>query len=95
MDAGAPTSLSGRIGEIKQQGAVEAARDPNSKVTAEDAEHSVINEARKSGAPAFEFDPNASAAEKAAQVNSVCTFVGTIILQLGADDEAFSIYHPA
>jgi hypothetical protein len=83
MDAGVPTSLSGRIGEIKQQGAVEAARNPNSTVTAEDAEHSVINEARKSGAPAFEFDPNATAEEKAAQVNSVRTIVCAFYLAIG------------
>jgi hypothetical protein len=93
MSTGAPSSLSGRIGEIKQQGAIEAARDPNSKVSAEDAEHTVINEVRKSGAPAFEFDPNATAEEKAAQVNSVCTIVCNCIMQLRADDYVFSISH--
>jgi hypothetical protein len=74
--------VSGQAGELKQQGALEAARDPNSKVTAEDAEHTVIKEARKAGAPAFEFDPNASAEEKAAQANSVWTIVFGYLLQL-------------
>lgn len=61
-----------RDSELKQQGVLEAARDPNSRISAEDAERAVVNEARKAGVEAFQFDPNASAAEKAAQARSVC-----------------------
>jgi hypothetical protein len=35
------------------------------------AEHDVATDARKEGAYAFEFDPNASSAEKSAQVKKV------------------------
>lgn len=61
-------SAPGRESELKQQGALEAARDPNSSVTAEDAERKVVEEARAAGSAAFQFDPNATAEEKAAQV---------------------------
>lgn len=67
MSAQAP----GRASELKQQGALEAARDPNSKVTAEDAERKVVQEARAAGSAAYQFDPNATAEEKAAAVASV------------------------
>lgn len=53
--------------ELKQQGAIEAAQDPNSSVTAEDAEKKIVADSQQSGVTAFTFDPNASAAEKAAQ----------------------------
>lgn len=56
---------------MKQKGAVEAAQDPNSSVTAEDAQKSMINETKKAGGAAYEFDPNASPEEKAAQIRSV------------------------
>ncbi|KAF2197837.1 tricalbin [Delitschia confertaspora ATCC 74209] len=61
---------SGRESELKQQGALEAARDPNSNVTAEAAQHTVVQEAKKAGAAAYEFDPNASTEEKRAQARS-------------------------
>jgi hypothetical protein len=57
--------------ELKIQGAFEAARDPASKVTAEDAEKKMVDEAKKLGVPAFAFDPNASTAEKRAQARAV------------------------
>lgn len=59
------------VGELKQQGAAEVARDPDSKVTSEDAEQVMINETKKAGGAAFQFDPNASPEEKAAQARSV------------------------
>ncbi|PNS15635.1 hypothetical protein CAC42_4087 [Sphaceloma murrayae] len=59
-----------RASELKQQGALEAARDPHSGVSAEDAEKKVLNEAKAAGAAAFQFDPNASAEEKAAQAKA-------------------------
>jgi len=63
--------LHGRASELKQQGALEAARDPNSSVTAHDAEQTVLHEAKAAGAAAFEFDPNASPEAKAAQLREV------------------------
>jgi hypothetical protein len=63
--------LSSFKGELKQQGAEEAARDPNTSVSAEDAERVILNESKKAGAVALQFDPNASPEEKAAQARSV------------------------
>lgn len=57
--------------ELKQQGAIEAARDPNSSVTANDAEHTMLAEAHQGGSAAMQFDPDASLAEKRAQARSV------------------------
>ncbi|KAK7553267.1 hypothetical protein IWX49DRAFT_306686 [Phyllosticta citricarpa] len=57
--------------ELKQQGAVEAAQDPNSIVSPEDAEEKVVKEAKKAGGAALAFDPDASPEEKAAQARSV------------------------
>jgi len=57
--------------EAKQEVAEEAARDPNSAFTAQDAEKVIVDESKKAGAPAFQFDPNASPEEKAAQARAV------------------------
>lgn len=57
--------------EAKQEVAEEAARDPNSRFSAEDAERVMVEESKKAGAPAFQFDPNASPEEKAAQARAV------------------------
>ncbi|KAL2155163.1 hypothetical protein VTH82DRAFT_3839 [Thermothelomyces myriococcoides] len=53
--------------ELKQQGAIEASRDPNSNVTAEDAERKIVEDSRGAGVTAFTFDPDASPEEKKAQ----------------------------
>jgi Ca2+-dependent lipid-binding protein len=53
--------------ELKQQGALDAARDPNSLVTPEAAERTVVEHARQAGSAAFQFDPNASTEDKKAQ----------------------------
>jgi hypothetical protein len=58
-------------GELKTQGVIEAAQDPNSKVSAEDAEKKMLDESRKAGAAAYHFDPNASAEEKKAMLKDV------------------------
>ena len=63
--------LHSRAGELKSQGATEAAQDANSSVTAQDAEDVMANESKKAGIPAFQFDPNATAEEKAAQARAV------------------------
>lgn len=57
--------------EAKQQAAEDLARDPNSSVTAEDAEKVIVEESKKAGAPTFTFDPNATPEQKAAQANAV------------------------
>jgi hypothetical protein len=57
--------------ELKQQGAVEAAQDPNSNITAEDAERVLVDESKKAGATTLQFDPDATPEEKAAQAKSV------------------------
>jgi hypothetical protein len=57
--------------ELKQQGAAEAARDPNSPVTAQDAQRVFVDESKKAGATALQFDPDATPEEKAAQAKAV------------------------
>ena len=63
-----PTS---HAAELKSQGAAEAARNPDNKVTPEDAEAVMTEESKKAGVAAFQFDPDASPEEKAAQARSV------------------------
>ena len=65
------SNLSSRAGELNSQGAAMAAQDPDSKVTAEDAEAVMTDESKNAGIPAFQFDPDASPEEKAAQARSV------------------------
>jgi hypothetical protein len=59
--------------ELKTQGVVEAAQDPNSSVTADDAQQKIVTESKKAGVAAFTFDPDASPEEKAAQARAVST----------------------
>lgn len=63
--------LSSLTHAAKADVAIDLARDPQSKVTAEDAENILVAESRKAGAPAFKFDPNASPEEKARQAAAV------------------------
>ncbi len=58
-------------GELKQQGAIEAAQDPDSAVTADDAQKKILEESKKAGVAAFTFDPNASTEQKTAQARAV------------------------
>ncbi|KAL9099720.1 MAG: hypothetical protein Q9163_004819 [Psora crenata] len=62
--------LSRHAGEVKVEDVKKAALDTNSKLTAEDAEKIMEYEAKKAGIAAFQFDPNATPAEKAAQARS-------------------------
>ena len=64
-------SMNSQAAELKTQGVVEAAQDPNTSVTAADAEKKIIDESEKAGVAAFEFNPDASPEEKAAQVRAV------------------------
>ncbi|KAE9578818.1 hypotheticall protein [Colletotrichum fructicola] len=53
--------------ELKVQGVVEAAQDPESNVSADDAQKKIVEESKKAGITAFTFDPDASPEEKRAQ----------------------------
>lgn len=57
--------------ELKQQGAMEASRKPETSVSAEDAERKIMEETKSAGVAAFKFDPDASPAEKKAQAREV------------------------
>lgn len=70
------SAFKGHEAELKSQGVVEAAQDPESNVTAADASRVIVEEAKKAqgAGAAFEFDPDASPEEKAAQARSVSTY---------------------
>jgi len=57
--------------ELKQQGAIEAARNPESNVTSADAQEKIVEESQNAGVTALNFDPNASIEEKRAQAREV------------------------
>lgn len=57
--------------ELKQQGAVEAAENPQSQVTADDAQREIVESSRNAGVTAFTFDPDASPEQKRAQARKV------------------------
>lgn len=63
-------SASTSAAELKTQGVIEAANDPNSSVTADDAQRKLVQESRNAGVAAFTFDPDASPEEKAAQARA-------------------------
>jgi hypothetical protein len=67
--------------EAKQQVAVEAAQDPDSNVTAQDAQRVLVDESKKAGVPALQFDPDASPEEKAAQAKAVSSKPSTMEIQ--------------
>ncbi|EKJ67966.1 hypothetical protein FPSE_11777 [Fusarium pseudograminearum CS3096] len=56
--------------ELKQQGVVEAAANPQSNVTADDAQNSIVQASRNAGVAAFTFDPDASPEQKKAQAKA-------------------------
>ena len=58
--------------ELKQQGAIEAARDPNSKVDADDAQRQIVESSKEAGVSVFSFNPDDSPEEKKAQARAVC-----------------------
>jgi hypothetical protein len=57
--------------ELKVEGVVEAAENPNSSVTADAAQHEIVEQSKNAGVAAFQFDPDASPAEKRAQAKAV------------------------
>jgi hypothetical protein len=70
------------VAELKQQGAFEAAADPNSSITAEDAQKKAEIETKKAGALGLTFDPDATPEQKAAQARNVCTLQASLNLRL-------------
>jgi hypothetical protein len=64
--------------EQRQQEALEAARDPEAPMSAEAAEKAVVEEAKKAGVAAYQFDPDASRSQKDAQVKSVSALSGLV-----------------
>lgn len=59
------------MGENKSKAAEEAAQDPSNPVSAADAEKSLTEQSKKAGAAAFQFDPDATPEQKAAQARAV------------------------
>jgi hypothetical protein len=57
--------------ELKQQGAMEAARNPDSSVTSDDAQKKIVEESKNAGVVAYSFNPDASPEEKRRQLRSV------------------------
>jgi hypothetical protein len=61
--------------ELKQQGAIDlaqkAVKDPQSNIRPELVEKVLVEETRKAGVPAYQFDPDASTDEKRAVVRAV------------------------
>ncbi|EAW20924.1 putative membrane bound C2 domain protein (vp115) [Aspergillus fischeri NRRL 181] len=66
----ASQNVENQKGELRQQGAIEtaqeASKDPQSKLRPETVEKVLIEETRKAGLPAYQFNPDASPEEKAA-----------------------------
>lgn len=58
--------------ELKQQGAIEAAADPQSSVTADAAQKEIVEASKSAGVAAFTFDPDATPEQKRAQARAVC-----------------------
>lgn len=71
----ASQDVEGRKAELKQQGAIEvaqqASQDPQSNLQAEAVEKALVEETRKAGVPAYQFDPDASPDDKAAAARAV------------------------
>lgn len=61
--------------ELKEEGIIEAAtelaEDPQSKVNPEKIEETLVKETREAGGVAYQFDPDASPADKAAAAEAV------------------------
>jgi hypothetical protein len=89
------SSLGSHAIELKQQGAVEAARDGDNPVTAQDAENAIVEESKKGGAAAFQFDPDASPAEKAAQAGAVSTVAICCFIGVTANYNSYRLFRQA
>ncbi|PHH68181.1 hypothetical protein CDD82_752 [Ophiocordyceps australis] len=56
--------------ELKAQGVIEAADNPQSQVTADDAQRELVQQSRNAGVAAFSFDPDASPEQKRSQAQA-------------------------
>ncbi|KAJ6782518.1 hypothetical protein PWT90_01663 [Aphanocladium album] len=57
--------------DAKVGGAIAAAQDPESSITADDAQREMVAESRNAGVTAFTFDPDASPEQKRAQARAL------------------------
>ncbi|KAH7375943.1 tricalbin-1 [Plectosphaerella cucumerina] len=88
--------------ELKVQGVVEAAQDPESNVTADDAQKKILEESRKAGVTAFTFDPDASREEKRRQTRAAIPegfhskrpHGVSIVTDVGGDDPTADLPEP-
>jgi hypothetical protein len=60
-----------QVSEIKQQAIIEKAQDPNSSVSPDAAKEVIVDEAKKAGSAAYQLNPNATTAQRQAQLDSV------------------------
>lgn len=65
--------------ELKQQGVIEAAQNPESSVTADAAQREIVEQSKNAGVAAFHFDPDASPAQKKAQAQAVSPFALSLL----------------
>lgn len=63
--------LGSHVGEATSKNAIEAAQDPQSSMTSEDAQKKITEDAKKAGVAAYQFDPDATPEQKAAQARAV------------------------
>lgn len=66
-----PSNMAFSNPEAKVDAAVELAKDPDSSVTAKVAEKEMVHQSKLAGVAAFEFDPDATPEQKAAQARAV------------------------
>jgi len=57
--------------ELKLQGAVEAAQDPQSRVSADDVQRKIVEDSQRSGITAITLDTNATPEQRLAQAREV------------------------
>jgi hypothetical protein len=68
-------SLEAEKTELREEGVIQAAtelqQDPESKVNPDTVEQTLVEESRKAGSAAYQFDPDASPEDKAAAAEAV------------------------
>jgi len=69
--ASIPSNMAFSSPEAKVDAAVQLAQDPDSVVSSDVAEKEIVQQSKRAGVPAFEFDPDASPEQKAAQARAV------------------------
>lgn len=57
--------------ELKAEGVVEAAQNPDTQTTADDAQKEIVEQSKNAGVAAFSFDPDASPEQKRRQAQAV------------------------